>query len=381
MGLGFRKSCTLYKGIEPSAYNDIENLENVRDILVKFMKSGISSVWTSENSNLNSNLESVNTEAIEKEAENTEVEEIINFENLEVKLSEISKEIFLGKIDDYKKGTKNAIKEYESLMFALNNIHKISDGIIDWNQVKKIPEPFNINELGPNAIIEKQIVDAYEPTLIEKTFKSKLEKKKEYLKLQMLDAMKKDEEIYNSWRELIDLAEDILRGNINAYFKAIKIVNPFEELLELGIDFEFGTDDADLIHVEYVLDSRDIVPYYNLSATKMGVLNKVKLTREQYNSRVSNYISACAIKISREIFSITPVKSVLVHIVDHKFNTENRQSEKITVISALIDRVKLETLDIDNVSPIELIKNFRVNMNFNIDEGLQNIDRINLADL
>ena len=381
MGLGFRKSCTLYKGIEPSAYNDIENLENVRGILVKFMKSGISSVWTSENSNLNSNLESVNTEAIEKEAENTEIEEIINFENLEVKLSEISKEIFLGKIDDYKKGTKNAIKEYESLMFALNNIHKISDGIIDWNQVKKIPEPFNINELGPNAIIEKQIVDAYEPTLIEKTFKSKLEKKKEYLKSQMLDAMKKDEVIYNSWRELIDLAEDILRGNINAYFKAIKIVNPFEELLELGIDFEFGTDDADLIHVEYVLDSRDIVPYYNLSATKMGVLNKVKLTREQYNSRVSNYISACAIKIAREIFSITPVKSVLVHIVDHKFNTENRQSEKITVISALIDRVKLETLDVDNVSPIELIKNFRVNMNFNIDEGLQNIDRINLADL
>lgn len=377
MGLGFRKGCTLYKGIEPSAYNDIENLENVRDILFKFMKSGIAAVWASENSN----LDAINTEAIEKEAENTEIEEIINFENLEVKLSEISKEIFLGKIDDYKKGTKNAIKEYESLMFAINNIHKISDGIIDWNQVKKIPEPFNINELGPNAIIEKQIVDAYEPTLIEKTFKSKLEKKKEHLKLQMLDAMKKDEIIYNSWRELIDLAEDMLRGNINAYFKAIKIANPFEELLELGIDFEFGTDDSDIIHVEYVIDSRDIVPYYNLSATKMGVLNKVKLTREQYNSRVSNYIAACAIKISREIFSITPVKSVLVHIVDHKFNTENRQSEKITVISALIDRAKLETLDIDNTTPMELIKNFKLNMEFSLEEGLQNIDRINLADL
>lgn len=377
MGLGFRKGCTLYKGIEPSAYNDIENLENVRDILFKFMKSGIAAVWASENSN----LDAINPEAIEKEAENTEIEEIINFENLEVKLSEISKEIFLGKIDDYKKGTKNAIKEYESLMFVINNIHKISDGIIDWNQVKKIPEPFNINELGPNAIIEKQIVDAYEPTLIEKTFKSKLEKKKEHLKLQMLDAMKKDEIIYNSWRELIDLAEDMLRGNINAYFKAIKIANPFEELLELGIDFEFGTDDSDIIHVEYVIDSRDIVPYYNLSATKMGVLNKVKLTREQYNSRVSNYIAACAIKISREIFSITPVKSVLVHIVDHKFNTENRQSEKITVISALIDRAKLETLDIDNTTPMELIKNFKLNMEFSLEEGLQNIDRINLADL
>lgn len=381
MGLGFRKGCTLYKGIEPSDYNDIENLENVRDILFTFMKSGIAAVWASKNSNLNSNLDAINTEAIEKEAENTEIEEVINFENLEVKLPEISKEIFLGRIDDYKKGTKNAIKEYESLMFVINNIHKISDGIIDWNQVKKIPEPFNINELGPNAIIEKQIVDAYEPTLIEKTFKSKLEKKKEHLKLQMLDAMKKDEIIYNSWRELIDLAEDMLRGNINAYFKAIKIANPFEELLELGIDFEFGTDDSDIIHVEYVIDSRDIVPYYNLSATKMGVLNKVKLTREQYNSRVSNYIAACAIKISREIFSITPVKSVLVHIVDHKFNTENRQSEKITVISALIDRAKLETLDIDNTTPMELIKNFKLNMEFNLDEGLQNIDRINLADL
>lgn len=377
MGLGFRKGCTLYKGIEPSAYDDIENLENVRDILFKFMKSGIASIW------INTQNESVSTdtEAIEKEAENTEIEEVINFESLDVKLSEISKEIFLGKIDDYKKGTKNAIKEYESLMFVINNIHKISDGIIDWNQVKKIPEPFNINELGPNAIIEKQKIDAYEPTLIEKTFKSKLEKKQEYLKLQMMNAMKKDEEIYNSWRELIDLAEDVLKGNINAYFKAIKIVNPFEELLELGIDFEFGTDDSDIIHVEYVIDSRDIVPYYKLSAPKMGHLNKVNLTREEYNSRVGDYISACAIKISREIFSITPVKSVLVHIVDHKFNTENRQSEKITVISALIDRSKLEILEIDNIKPMKLIDNFRVSINFTLDEGLQNTSRINLADL
>lgn len=377
MGLGFRKSCTLYKGIELTDYKDIENIEKIRLILSKFIKGGIGSIWAESQMN----LENISKDENLITTENTDVEEYLSFENLEVKISEISKEIFLGKIDDYKKGTKNAIKEFESLMFVINNIHKISDGIIDWNQVKKIPEPFNINELGPNGIIEKQKIDLYEPTIIEKTFKSKLEKKKEYLKSQMMEAMKKDEEIYNSWRSLIDLSEDVLKGNINAYFKAIKIINPFEELLELGIDFEFGTDDPDIIHVEYVLNSRDVVPYYTLSASKMGVLNKVNISRKEYNIILGDYIAACAIKISKEIFNITPVNLVLVHVVDHKFNTENRQIEKFTSLSALIDREKLERLDLDNSKPLEVIRNFKINMNFTSDEGFQNINRINIADL
>lgn len=375
MGLGFRKSYTLYKGIEKSDNYDIENLEQIKSIFSKFVEMRLED----EKHLIEAEGDSPNSIETDEEMLYDKNEDKSHEFNL--KISDISKEIFLGHIDNYKKGSKNAIKEYEYLMFMVKNIYKFSIDIIEWSEVKRIPEPFNINELGPNAIIEQSIIDAYEPSLVEKAFKSKLDKKKEYFKLKLREAMQKDEDIYNAWRELIDLAEDILKGRLSSYFKAIKIINPFEDLLELGIDFEFGADDSNVMHVEYVVDSKEVIPYYKLTSSKMGVLNKSNFSREEYNNLVRDYIAGCAVRIARELFALIPIDEVVVHIVDHKFNTNNRINEKLTVLSADIKRNAIESLDVDNLTPIDILGALKYNMNFNDYDGLQIIDRIILADL
>lgn len=375
MGLGFRKSYTLYKGIEKSDNYDIDNFDQIKLIFSKFIEMRL------ENEKRLIETEGDSPDSIKKNEDILHEKNGDKYHEFNLKISDISKEIFLGHIDDYKKGSKNAIKEYEYLMFIVKNIYKFSIDIIEWSEVKRIPEPFNINELGPNALIEQSIIDAYEPSLVEKAFKSKLDKKKEDFKLKLRDAMQKDEDIYNAWRELIDLAEDILKGRVSSYFKAIKIINPFEDLLELGIDFEFGADDSNVMHVEYVIDSREIIPYYNLTSSKIGVLNKSNFSREEYNNLVRDYISGCAIRIARELFALIPIKEVIVHIVDHKFNTNSRINEKLTVLSADIKRELIEDLDIDKLTPSEILEVFKYNMNFNDYDGLQITNRIIVADL
>lgn len=361
MGLGFRQSYTLYKGIEKEEHHNIENFDQMKLILSEFLVE-------------NAKKEKV----LEKTADFSE--EIIDDEKFELTLADVSKEIFLGKIEEYTKGNKKAIREYEYLMFVIKNIHKLSAEIVDWNKVKQIVEPFNINDLGPNAILEKQKIDEYEPTIIEKTFKSKLEKKHEIFKSKMMDAMKKDEDIHNSWRSLIDLADLILKGHINSYFKAIMLISPFEDLLDLGIDFEFGTDDAKIMHVEYVIDSSKIIPYYSLSA-KMGALNKVNFDREEHNLLIRDYIASCAIRIARDLFGIIPIDKAIIHIVDHKFNIQTRQSEKITALSLNMDKTILENINIESNSPMEIIKSFEYNMNFDAYDGFSSVSRVSLAAL
>lgn len=373
MGLGFRKSYTLYKGIEKNDNYDVENLEQIKLIFSKFLEMRL------ENEKRLIEIEADSPNSIKNDEDGLHDKNEDKSHEFNLKLSDISKEIFLGHIDDYKKGSKNAIKEYEYLMFIVKNIYKFSNDIIEWNEVRRIPEPFNINELGPNALIEQSSIDAYEPSLVEKAFKSKMDKKKEYFKLKLREAMQKDEYIYNAWRELIDLAEDILKGRVSSYFKAIKIINPFEDLLELGIDFEFGADDSNIMHVEYVVDSREIIPYYKLTSSKMGVLNKSNFSREEYNNLVKDYIAGCAIRIARELFALIPINEVIVHVVDHKFNTNSRINEKITVLSADIRRELIENLDFDKLKPIDILEALKYNMNFNEYDGLLITGRILLA--
>ena len=67
---------------------------------------------------------------------------------------------------------------------------------------------------------------------------------------QLLKAIEADEETYHGWRSLVDLAGEVLKGNIDAYFEGINKLRPLDDLLECGVDFEFGSNSSDTMHVE-----------------------------------------------------------------------------------------------------------------------------------
>lgn len=336
MGLRFRKSFTVSKGVNPDIGEIAQDFN--------FGSEGLRRIMNMSE---------------KKKTDNEFVKEIMNI-NLE----------------EYRGDAKAAVSEYHELMDAVTDMHRKSDERIDWNYVYNSPEPFNINALGPRALKVKEQIDSYVPSASEKIFKSRLEKKMADMKKNLLKAMEEDEEAYNGWRSLVDLAGEVLRGNIDAYFEVINEMRPLDDLLEFGVDFEFGSNSSDIIHVEYVADSASAVPFFTLSISKTGRLQKTNLSKSQHNELISIHIASSAIRIAKDMFALLPVEKTVVHIVDNYINELISKKERVTVLSVEFERDRLEIAEKAKSSPLDILQEFRHNMKFTKSYGFRPVDRI-----
>ncbi|MGB5823234.1 MAG: DUF4236 domain-containing protein [Proteocatella sp.] len=291
-------------------------------------------------------------------------------------LNKISPEVVISEPKGFSKDNRIAVQEYDRMIETIRGIHKYADDEIDWNIVYNSPEPFNINAIGPKGKLAKEKLNSYEPSVSEKILKFKLDKKLNEFKADVKRSMQEDEELYDGWRNLVDLAGKIMQGDIDSYFEVINEMKPLDDLLEFGIDFEFGANSSDKMHVEFIINYKDIVPYFELSLTQNGKLSKRNLTKTEYYKLVKDYISSSAIRIARDMFALLPVEKTVVHIVEDYLDTQTGDREKITVLSVEFDRQKLNSLNLDSIDPSDAINNFKHNIKFLKMAGLKEVERI-----
>jgi len=282
----------------------------------------------------------------------------------------------LNNPEKFSKDSKIAVQEYNGMIDMIRGIHKYADEEIDWNIVYNSPEPFNINALGPKGKLAKEKMNSYEPSVAEKLLKFKLDKKLNKLKAEVRRAMEEDEEVYNGWRNLVDLAGSVIKGNVDSYFEVINELKPLDDLLEFGIDFEFGANSSDTIHVEFVINSKETMPYFSLSLTQVGKLSKRNLAKTEYYELLQDHVSSSSIRIARDMFALLPVEKTVVHIVDDYLDTHTGHREKITVLSVEFDRQTLKSLNFDLINPSDALNNFKHNMKFLKTAGLKAVERI-----
>lgn len=103
-----------------------------------------------------------------------------------------------------------------------------------------------------------------------------------------------DEVVSETWEYLHKKAVAVFDGDIDAYLEIISTVNPYDDLLEYAKDFEFGTDDSNVMEVEF------------------SVTNKK--TQSLLKSVFEDYYSAIAIRVARDTFALLPVEKTIVHI-------------------------------------------------------------------
>ena len=336
MGLRFRKSFTVSKGVEPDIGEIAQDFN--------FGSEGLRRIMNISEKNKTDNV--------------------------------FLREILSGNIEEFRGDAKAAVSEYHEFMDAVTGMHRRSDERIDWNYVYNSPQPFNINALGPKALKVKEKIDGYVPSASEKIFKSRLEKKMASMKEELLKAMEADEETYNGWRSLVDLAGEVLKGKIDAYFEVINELRPLDDLLEFGVDFEFGSNSSDTMHVEYVADSAGAVPFFSLSLSKTGRLQKTNLSKSQHNELISIHIASSAIRIAKDMFALLPVEKTVVHIVDNYINELISKKERVTVLSVEFERDRLEIAEKTKITPLDILQEFRHNMKFTKSYGFRPVERI-----
>ena len=99
-----------------------------------------------------------------------------------------------------------------------------------------------------------------------------------------------------AWSYLNRIALDICQGNIDAYLKVIQDINPYEDLLDYASDFNFGTDESTEMHISFKVVS--------------------ELINTDDKDLYEDFVCGCVIRVARDTFALLPVEKVFVEVSD-----------------------------------------------------------------
>lgn len=131
----------------------------------------------------------------------------------------------------------------------------------------------------------------------------------------------------DKWHFLKNISRKVLSGDIDAYLETIEKMRPVDDLLEYGSSFEFGTDNPNCMEVEFQINSQNTLSDQDL---------------------FDEYLDACTIRVARDLFALLPVKYVIVYVK----NGEN------SILEAKFDKNKMETIDFERNGAEEIIRQF-----------------------
>ena len=215
--------------------------------------------------------------------------------------------------------SKAKVEEFAAGIEALKSVHKQSDGYIDWEAIA-------------NGAVSGQM------------------------------------------KELQPFAQSVLAGDIDAYFKVIAEVGPFDDLLEYGSGFEVGTDDPKVMQIEFQVKSDSIVPTQYPDMKANGELVMKDFTKSAYYELVQDYVSSTMLRVARDTFALLPVQYVLIHAVDKILNPATGNDEEVTIAS--VKRDALATLNFERIDPSECLESFESNVKFKKTTGYAPVDRV-----
>ena len=217
--------------------------------------------------------------------------------------------------------SKAKIEEFAAGIEAIKSVHKQSDGYIDWEAIANGAVSGKLKELQP-------------------------------------------------------FAQSVLSGDIDAYFNVIAEVGPFDDLLEYGSSFEVGTDDPQIMQIEFQVKSGDVVPTQYPDMKAGGELVMKDFTKSAYYELVQDYVSSTMLRVARDTFALLPVKTVLIHAVDKILNPATGNDEEVTIASVKIKRDALATLNFERIDPSDCLESFESNIKFKKTTGYAPVDRV-----
>ena len=142
-----------------------------------------------------------------------------------------------------------------------------------------------------------------------------------------------------AWRFLKSISRKVLSGDIDAYMETIEKMRPVDDLLDYGSDFEFGTDNPNWMEVEFRINAHNMLPDANV----VGV--------ETYEQIFKEYVCASSIRVARDLFALLPVKYVIVYA----------KKEDEVVLQARFDKNEVQKINFKEESGVKIIERFILN--------------------
>lgn len=283
------------------------------------------------------------------------------------------------------------VEVYENKIEILRSVHKDCSEYIDWTAVAKVPQPQTPVKSTIKEEQAKLKLANYHPGLFARVFK--LEKKiEEKLKNGITTAIQEDNRDYQDniekykkankdWEENTGFARRLLAGDSKAKMEAIKELNPFSELSSIGSGVEIAIDEMGRVEAIISVRGDDVVPREVKALLKSGKLSTKEMPKGIFNEIYQDYVCGCVLRVANELFAIIPDSLVIVTAVDRLLNSKTGHLEKQPVVSALISRNTLKSLNMNQIDPSNSMGNFVHNMTFKKAKGFDAVAKVNFENL
>lgn len=283
-----------------------------------------------------------------------------------------------------------AVEDYENYINILNSVHKHCSEEIEWQSLAEETEPLKPKPQYKWSKSAEKELKAFKPSFFDKIFNLSTKKIKS-LQDKFLKAKEKDNQInseklnsykeeFREWKETSELAKSVLNKDINSYKSAFDLFSPFDELTTIGstISIEFEKDFAKA-YLE--VNDDEVIPKYSLKQNANGKLSKKELPKSKFNEFYQDYICSCAIRVCRELFSMLPISYVILNAESKLLNSSTGLLEDKIILSVIIPRSTLNTLNIEHIDPSDSMENFVHNMKFSKLKGFSSVHEVDYKDI
>jgi hypothetical protein len=178
-------------------------------------------------------------------------------------------------------------------------------------------------------------------------------------------ALKEYEGQLEEWKALQRIAAGVVASELAAFKEAFEELNPFREIKELGqgaIQLQPG--------------AKEHVPREIKSLLKSGAVSTKPESDTVINQTYQTHVYSCVLRVARELFAVLPFQLVFVHGLTALLNPQTGQKETRAIISALIPRSTVQTLNFESLDPVDCMRNFVHEMAFSKSRGFSSITPI-----
>lgn len=186
--------------------------------------------------------------------------------------------------------------------------------------------------------------------------------------------------LYVKNKSEVDIIENITNKKSDYYRKAFEY-RPFDDFLkEYGSSANFNFF-QDIIDAEIFINIEDVVPKNKTRITAAGLLSSKPFSKTERNTLIKNYVSSMTLRLAEEMFAVYPVSELIISVVYNERSSITGNFEDVVILSTNISRQIIETLNLDYVNPSEALLNFKTNIKYSNNNGLQKTERIIIPSL
>ena len=302
----------------------------------------------------------------------------------------VKRHMLLEKMAELEKASYE-LDVYENRLEVLSSIHKDCGEPWNWEAIRASEPPTKpLNSHRHEEAAQVQL-DSFKPGMADRLLKRTEAKREELAKAvtaarqldeqEYQEALKTHEQELTEWEATRDLANRILAGDHEAFIEAIKQIDPFSEVSELGSSIEFQAGETSLIEASIHVNSEEVIPREVKTLSKSGKLSVKEMPKGKFLELYQDYVCGCVLRIARELFALLPIEMTIITALGKVLNTKTGHLEENPVLSVVIPRATLSRLNCESLDPSDSMSNFVYRMSFKKTTGFSAVERLTPLDL